>query len=251
MAFVGVIYTLRATRAGWEGPINKRVIATFESHKALFTWLAEHAARRGYGRKRTIFLADGSQHIWRHYSTYFPKAIPCVDWYHVIEKLWEAGESMFPEGSAALRQWIAIQQRRLRRGKIAEIIDTITAARDATSKTGPGNKGRRKRLLSTLRYLLTHRHRMPYAQLRRDDLDIGTGAVEGAVRNLVGLRLDGPGMRWGHDRAEMILQLRCIALNDQWNDFSRYLETRPLKLAPKPRPARPHLTRSQQFPAAA
>jgi hypothetical protein len=54
-------------------------------------------------------------------------------------------------------------------------------------------------------YLTEHRHRMRYAQLRRDDLDIGTGAVEGAVRNLVGLRLDGPGMRWGRDRSEMIL----------------------------------------------
>jgi hypothetical protein len=48
-----------------------------------------------------------------------------------------------------------------------------------------------------MQYLGEHQHRMRYAELRRDDLDIETGAVEGAVRNLVGMRLDGPGMRSG------------------------------------------------------
>ncbi len=38
---------------------------------------------------------------------------------------------------------------------------------------------------------------MRYDLLRKQWLDIGTGAVEGAVRNVVAVRLDGPGMRWG------------------------------------------------------
>jgi hypothetical protein len=59
---------------------------------------------------------------------------------------------------------------------------------------------------------------MRYPQMRRQELDIATGAVEGAVRNLVGIRLDGPGMRWGLARAEWILHLRCIFLNGQWDD---------------------------------
>ena len=57
VAFVGVLYTLRKTRHGFEGPTNKRLIATFESHEALFRWLHEHAVRRGHGRKRTYFLS--------------------------------------------------------------------------------------------------------------------------------------------------------------------------------------------------
>ncbi len=81
---------------------------------------------------------------------------------------------------------------------------------------------------------------MPYAELRRDDLDIGTGAVQGAVRNLVGLRLDGPGMRWGRERSELVMHLRCILLNCQWDDFRRFLEHSRLKFAPQPAPARPH-----------
>jgi hypothetical protein len=92
---------------------------------------------------------------------------------------------------------------------------------------------------------------MRYAELRREDLDIGTGAVEGAVRNLVGMRLDGPGMRWGRDRAELILHLRCILLNGQWDALCDYLAKRTVKLAAQPVPARTHDAKSQQLREAA
>ena len=75
----------------------------------------------------------------------------------------------------------------------------------------------------TIRYLTDNLNRMIYRELRRDDLDIGSGAVEGAVRNLVGMRLDGPGMRWSRQRSERVLHLRCILLNGQWAEFASYL----------------------------
>jgi hypothetical protein len=111
VAFVGVLYTLRKTRDGFEGPINKRLSATFESHDALFRQLHEHAVRRGYGKKRSFFLADGSDHIWRLQEKYFPKAVSCIDWYHIVEKLWEAGGCLHSEGSEDLAAWVAEQQK--------------------------------------------------------------------------------------------------------------------------------------------
>lgn len=251
LAFVGVLYTLRKTCHGWEGPINKRVIATFESHEALFRWLQEHAIRRGYGEKRCLFLADGSEHIWRKQALYFPKATPCIDWYHVAERLWEAGACLHNEGTEQLRSWVTEQQHRLRRGKISDMLTDLRYAYAAIPKTGPGNKSRRLRLLRIIVYLAEHKHRLRYAELRREDLDIGTGAVEGAVRNLVALRLDGPGMRWGRDRAEMVLHLRCIVLNDQWHDFCAQLASGPIKLPAQPKPARTHDPKPQQLPEAA
>lgn len=41
---------------------------------------------------------------------------------------------------------------------------------------------RRDKLIDILEHLSKHRHRMRYHELRADDLDIATGAVEGAVR---------------------------------------------------------------------
>lgn len=251
VAFVGVLYTLRKTRHGFEGPINKRLLATFESHEALFRQLHEHAVRRGYGKMRSIFLADGSDHIWRLQKKYFPNATPCIDWYHIVEKLWEAGGCLHSEGSKDLATWVDEQKTRLRRGELGALATELSRAYAAISKTGPGNKGRRKRLLAIMKHFAEHRCRMRYAELRREDLDIGTGAVEGAVRNLVGMRLDGPGMRWGRDRAELVLHLRCILLNGQWDAFCDYLAKRTLKLAAQPVPARTHDAKSQQLREAA
>lgn len=246
-----MIYTLKATRHGWEGPIHKRLYATFESHEALFRWLVVHAVRRGYGRKPCYFLADGSEHIWRNQQKYFPKATPCVDWYHVVEKLWEAGACVHREGTQALRDWVNEQQTKLRAGQVKQLLEDLASAYHEIPKTGPGNKGRRERLFDIIDYLANHEHRMPYAELRGEDLDIGSGAVEGAVRNLVGMRLDGPGMRWGRDRAEMVLQLRCIVLNDQWECFAEHLQRRTLRLASAPVPTRTHDAKAQQSREAA
>ena len=61
------------------------------------------------------------------------------------------------------------------------------------------------------------------------------------MRNLIGMRLDGPGMRWSRQRSEMVLHLRCILLNDQWQEFTEYLAGQPqLRLAAQPTPAIPH-----------
>lgn len=241
IAVIGVIYTLRRTAKGMEGPVNKRIVATFESHDALFVWLHREAVKRGYGRKRTLFIADGLDHIWRLQQRYFPDAEPCIDWYHVVEKLWSAGECLHPEGSAALRAWVARQTDRLRNGSVDSVIRALERHLAATPRTGPGNKGRRERIEKALKYLRDHIDRMPYQRWREDDLDIGSGAVEGAVRNLVRVRLDGPGMRWGRERAERVLHLRCVLINGQWDDFTQYLARRPaLLLAAQPAQAVHH-----------
>ena len=43
--------------------------------------------------------------------------------------------------------------------------------------------------------------------------------MEGAVRHVVGERLDCSGMRWMRGRAEPLLHLRCIELNGDWERF--------------------------------
>jgi hypothetical protein len=241
LAVVGVIYTLRRTAKGMEGPINKRIVATFESHEALFIWLHREAVKRGYGQKRTLFIADGLDHIWRLCERYFPDAEPCVDWYHVIEKIWAAGECLHREGSKELAAWVALQAGRLRKGDVHGVIMSLEQHQAKIAKTGPGTKGKRNRLGKTLKYLRDNLHRMPYKRWRDDDLDIASGAVEGAVRNLVRVRLDGPGMRWGRERAERVLHLRCVLINGQWDEFTQHLGQQPvLRLAAQPAAAVTH-----------
>lgn len=245
VAFIGVIYTLQTMPDGTcEGPINKRLCATFESHAALFAWLHREATKRGYGRKRTVFLADGADAIWDLQAALFPKAETCIDWIHIVEKLWGAGRCLHREGSKQLAAWVGERVHDLRRqGGAGKVITTLSETYAGIPKTGPGNKGKREKLLDVLGHLSKHVEHMRYNELRKSDLDIATGAVEGAVRNLVRLRLDGPGMRWSRGRSEMVLHLRCILLNGQWDEFAAHLAGRPpLQLAATPVPTRSHQT---------
>ncbi len=65
---------------------------------------------------------------------------------------------------------------------------------------------------------------MRYGQLRHDDYEIASGVVEGAVKHVIAKRFDNGGMRWIKERAEPLLQLRCIEINGEWDAFVTFVE---------------------------
>ena len=87
------------------------------------------------------------------------------------------------------------------------------------SATGPGTKGKRKKLNAVIKYIEKRIEWMKYAELRTQDLVIATGVIEGAARYVIGERMDCSGMRWIDGRAEMLLRLRCIELNGEWDRY--------------------------------
>jgi hypothetical protein len=239
-AIIGVVYTLRTKDGVVEGPLNKRVIATHASHEQLFKHMAVVALKRGYGKKKTVFLSDGSKHILERQRRFFPDAIPCLDWCHATEYLWKACSSFRKEGSKKLNRTAQWLKRRMLSGDIVGVISFLEQKLAGIPKTGPGNKGKREKLSKTISYLDNNKERLRYGELRKAGLPIGSGVVEGTVRNLIRQRLDCSGMRWGLDRAEHVLHLRCVFLNKQWDLFGSYLETKNLRLAAQPQPARPY-----------
>ena len=60
---------------------------------------------------------------------------------------------------------------------------------------------------------------MNYAELAEQDLEWSSAAVEGRVNKLVAVRFDQGGMRWIPERAQALLQLRCIDQNGDWDTF--------------------------------
>ncbi len=219
-AKVAVVYTLRRLPDGSvEGPINRRILGTFGSRGDLVRRVKKEALLRGYPNKPTIFLADGATTLWDIWRKHFGAATPCLDWFHLCEYLWSAGGTVHKEGSKVLAKWVRARQSELRAGEVDAVIAAIDKARKKIDRSGPGTKGRRKRVNNALRYIRNHREMLPYAELLADGLDIGTGVMEGAVKHAVAARLDGSGMQWSPRRAENVLALRLVLVNGLWSAF--------------------------------
>lgn len=60
---------------------------------------------------------------------------------------------------------------------------------------------------------------MDYPGFRQRAWQIGTGMIESTCKQLVGLRLKGPGMHWSEQGALAVTALRATDLNGNWNSF--------------------------------
>jgi len=223
MATMVVMYTLKRHRDRLEGPLNRRIYASFAPKRHAFEIARREADKRGFtanSTKLVQIVTDGDSDLERYASEFFPRAIHTTDVIHVIEKLWKAGECLFREGTEDLRGWVEAQKGRLYKGNVEDIFLELIARHDAIPKTGPGNKGKRKRLHAISQYLVNRGlQRMNYDELLERDLEISSGMIEGAIKNVIGRRFDHGGSRWIKERAEALLQLRCIEINGDWDRF--------------------------------
>lgn len=230
MATMVVMYTLR--RVGTrrlEGPINVRHYASFATKRHAFEVARRWADKRGFADacgKLVQVLTDGDRDLRDLCAEHFPTAEHTVDFYHVLERIHEAGECFLPEGSKQLTAWFDQKREQLLRDQADLIVAELRQRLLAIPKTGPGNKGRRERLEAALLYLERRLPNIRYGSLRRRDLEIGTGAVEGAVKRIIGQRCDHGGMRWIRERVEAVVQLRCIEINGQWDHFEAFVHRR-------------------------
>ena len=159
----------------------------------------------------------------RYVEDFFPKAIHSIDVFHVVEYLWKAGSCLYKEGSEELAEWVEVQKELLYGGLAIEVVEEIDNRLALLPKKGPGMKSRRERLETVRDYLNKRCDKMDYKTLSEQDLEISSGAVEGAVNYVIAKRFDSSGMRWIKERAEALLQLRCIEVNGDWDAFISYV----------------------------
>ena len=226
MATVLVMYTLHRTRAGYlNGPINKRVYGSFASKRHAVEFARREATKRGFPpgtRKQVQVLTDGDEALQLYTRELFPDAIHTVDIIHVIEKVWSAGHCLFKERSER-EEWVEEQKTALYENRTVDVVAELRRRHDAVSRSGPGTATKRKTLDEIATYIEKRIDRTNYGALMDRDLEVGTGAVEGAIRAVVCRRMDYGSMRWIKERAEAVLQLRCIDTNGDWDAFVRFV----------------------------
>jgi hypothetical protein len=220
---VVVMYTLKRGDDGkLHGPVNKKLWASFAGQKVAALWARAEATKRGFGpdtTKTVQIVLDGANMLKKILDRLFPKAVFTLDICHVVEKLWALGQHFHKEGSDELKAWVEKLKTLVYAGKVEELLERLRRWLRQVPENGPGTKGRRQALAAIIHYLESRVEMMRYGEWLKQDLVIATGQVEGAVRHLVGERLDCSGMRWLQQKAEAVLHLRCIELNGDWDRF--------------------------------
>jgi hypothetical protein len=247
---VVVVYTLHRQGDLLLGPLNKRVFSVVGPKELGFVWARAELERRGFGPtakgKVVQVLTDGDPDLQALATTYMPHAQHTLDVYHALEYVAEAGHVLFGKDHHRFDLWWKEAKSKVLQGKVGDVLDELRQAYVRVPRTGPGTKQTRLTLTKVLDYLGKREGMMNYGQLDELDMDIGSGAVEGAVKYLVAARFDHGGMRWLRERANALLQLRCLDENGVWDQFLAHVfdgpdavlssSTRILRSTPAPLP---------------
>jgi len=231
-ATIVTLYTLRRSADGQlEGPLNKQVYASYAPKRHAVAIARREADKRGFARGSGHLIqivTDGDNDLQRYIEELFPEALHTIDVYHVTEYLWDAGECLYAEGSDALTAWVNAQKAALYDGRAADIVAEIDRR---LAQLDPAKTSAYPRLQKVREYLAKRVDKLNYRELREQDLEISSGAVEGAVNYVIAKRFDEGGMRWIKERAEALLQLRCIEVNDDWEAFIEFVQHQTMKQA--------------------
>ena len=208
------------TAAQWDerdlpAPAVRSVVAAVEEAAAFGQRCAAEAGRlRLTGPGPLSVLGDGAEWVWNLAEQHFPGARGLLDIYHGAGYIAGGAKAVFGEGSAeALAQAARGRLRLLADGYwgVTEWVGEITGAMPA------GGDG--AALGGLLNYFAGHQERLGYALRLRRGQSIGSGLVEGSIKQLVNRRLKQTGARWKVEHVGPLVELGALAAGPEWQDF--------------------------------
>jgi hypothetical protein len=209
-----------ATAADYEqrdlpGPTVRAVVAAVTDAETFGRHCQVEAARLGLRDATTLsVLGDGAEWIWNLAAAGFAGATQVLDVYHAIEHLATAGRQALGE-SARFATWLNAAREQLVGDGYAGVCVGLTQPLDdpeATARLAAAAG-------STLNYFAEHRERLGYAvRLRRGQV-IGSGLVEGTIKERVNLRLKRTGARWQATQVGPFVELLALRDSPEWNEY--------------------------------
>jgi hypothetical protein len=199
----------------WEDPRKNRqvrYVGRFSDSESFGQQVWAQACRWGFRTApEVVYLGDGAGWIRTLQHQWFSRATFIIDWYHASEHVWDCGKVLCGEGTEATKQWVKRKLDLLWAGQTRPLLLELD---DQVRR----HRGAKQTALSSLhRYIADHEDQMQYDQFRARGYTIGSGAVEGACKHLVGRRLKQSGMIWSRKGSSAILALRIAWLNREWD----------------------------------
>jgi hypothetical protein len=209
--------TETATLSPRPTPTNKQVFGTLDGQSAAFEQLSLQVAWRASGQiAHYVALTDGNRGLKNRVQQDLPDFTLIGDIIHVTEYLWEAANTLLGETHAMREVWMRDALHCLLDDDLDSLLNHLNYQLAGLSKR------KQKTLTKVITYLRNNRDAMHYQAYLDRGYPIGTGVIEGACRHLVKDRFERAGMRWSIIGAQVMLNLRAVYLNDDWDDFQRF-----------------------------
>jgi len=158
-----------------------------------------------------VFVCDGAVWIWKLIERYFPHAIQIVDWYHASAYLPPIAEAAFGFDTPQYHAWLDQARTLLWEGQIDALLHDYQCLASVPAAVQPVSQA--------ISYFTNNQKRMNYAHFRAKGYFIGSGTVESAGKQIVGLRLKRAGARWTEPGAIATAKARAAWLSRSWDNL--------------------------------
>lgn len=195
-------------------PAVRSVVAAVEEAAAFGPRCAEEAARLELtDPEKLSVLGDGAEWIWNLAGQHFEGSMQLLDIWHAAEHLADGAKEALGEGERTKEQGKQGRQRLLEDG-YAGVVQWVGELGASAPMGGDGAS-----LGSTLNYFCGHQGRLNYALRLRRGQSIGSGLVEGSIKQLLNRRLKQTGARWKVEHVGPFVELGALAAGPEWQAF--------------------------------
>jgi hypothetical protein len=204
---------MRLVAAQAKGSLRAVYAATFGSVEETGRRWGHCAKQAGWGLNSRIHaVGDGAEWIQLQCQEVFGKqGYFLCDFYHVSEYLGAAAQTCRAHQPDP---WRRTQQKRLRRGAVQKVIESLAEhleAVDTPDEEAPVRSGHR--------YLTNRMNCLDYPTAEKLGLPIGSGLIESGHRHVLHSRLKKAGTAWLRNHADQIAHLRVLRANRQWQSL--------------------------------
>jgi hypothetical protein len=196
-------------------PTARRVIADIIEAETFSTRCKEEADRLGLTDSPSLrVLGDGAEWIWNLADREFPLATKTLDIYHGAERVADVAKDIFGAAtpSAKLEQDRGIQE------LLREGYDGLTKwIGDVTGRIPEGGDGASAG--ETLNYFAGQKARLGYSERLKKGEPIGSGMVEGTIKQMVNRRFKRTGARWKTKNIAPLVELVGLSETGEWDQY--------------------------------
>lgn len=155
-------------------------------------------------------LGDGAEWIWNLAEEQLPQASGMLDVFHALEHLGDAVKAVWGDSDASRMRIESGRTALLSEGKpgVDRWLGQVFAEVPTGATTDP--------LIALAAYLAKHPTRLGYAERLASGRSVGSGAVEGAIKQQVNLRLKRTGARWCVENVGPLVELRALSHTPYW-----------------------------------